>query len=143
MNGCILASNSIGKIEKFIIFWKVKIDKNPNIPINKYKRNVTTISPNFLYQQQQDFRQFNYGIYVNRGPIAGGLWARQSAKNFDSFILMVGLIQETFKFGYSYDITVSDLKNSNTLGAHELSFTMFMPCRSRNKTYNTISCPQF
>ena len=122
---------------------KFTVHMGGNIPINKYKRNVTTISPNFLYQQQQDFRQFNYGIYVNRGPIAGGLWARQSAKNFDSFILMVGLIQETFKFGYSYDITVSDLKNSNTLGAHELSFTMFMPCRSRNKTYNTISCPQF
>ena len=34
---------------------------------------------------------------------------------------MAGIIQETFKFGYSYDITVSELKNSNTLGAHELS----------------------
>jgi hypothetical protein len=56
---------------------------------------------------------------------------------------MAGLIQETFKFGYSYDITLSELKNSNTLGAHELSFTMFMPCRSRSKTYNTISWPQF
>ena len=66
-----------------------------------------------------------------------------SQENFDSFILMAGLIQETFKFGYSYDITVSELKNSNTLGAHELSFTYFLPCRSKSKTYNTISCPQF
>ena len=24
---------------------------------------------NFLYQKQQDFQQFNYGVYVNRGPI--------------------------------------------------------------------------
>ena len=114
-----------------------------NFALNRYRNNVTTISPNFLYQQQQDFQQFNYGVYVKRGPIAGGLWARNSLKNFDSFILMVGLIQETFKFGYSYDITVSNLKNSNTLGAHELSFTLFMPCRSRSKSYNTISCPQF
>ena len=114
-----------------------------NFAINQYRNEVTTISPNFLYQKQQDFQQFNYGIYVNRGPIAGGLWARNSAKNFDSFILMVGLIQEAFKFGYSYDITVSNLKNSNTLGAHELSFTLFMPCRSKSKSFNTISCPQF
>ena len=114
-----------------------------NFPLSRYRNSVTTISPNFLYQKQQDFEQFNYGIYVNRGPIVGGLWARNSLSNFDSFILMVGIIQKTFKFGYSYDITVSNLKNSNTLGAHELSFTLFMPCRSRSKSFNTISCPQF
>ena len=114
-----------------------------NFAINQYRNAVTTISPNFLYQKQQDFQQFNYGVYVSRGPIAGGLWARNSAKNFDSFIVMVGLIQDAFKFGYSYDITVSNLKNSNTLGAHELSFTLFMPCRSRSQSFNTISCPQF
>ena len=54
--------------------------------------------------KQQDFQQFNYGVYVSRGPIAGGLWARNSLNNFDSFILMLGIIQESFKFGYSYDI---------------------------------------
>jgi type IX secretion system PorP/SprF family membrane protein len=114
-----------------------------NIPLSRYSRNTTIISPNFLYQKQQDFQQFNYGLYVNRGPIVGGLWARHSVKNVDSFILMVGLIQEAFKFGYSYDITLSNLKNSNTLGAHELSFTLFMPCRKRSKSFNTINCPNF
>ena len=112
-------------------------------PINRYKNNITTISPNFLYQKQQDFQQFNYGVYLNNGPIVGGLWARHSVKNFDSFILMVGLVQDEFKFGYSYDITVSNLENSNTLGAHELSFSLFLPCKSRSKSFNTISCPQF
>ncbi len=122
---------------------KITAHVGGNIALNKFSRNSTTISPNFMYQKQQDFQQFNYGVYVNRGPMVGGLWMRNSLKNIDSFILMVGLIQETFKFGYSYDITVSNLKNSNTLGAHELSFTLFMPCRSKNKSYNTISCPQF
>ena len=114
-----------------------------NFALSRYRNSVTTISPNFLYQKQQDFQQFNYGVYVNKGPIVGGLWARHSVKNVDSFILMVGLIQDAFKFGYSYDITLSNLKNSNTLGAHELSFTLFMPCRSRSKSFNTISCPSF
>jgi len=114
-----------------------------NIPLNKWSNNVTTISPNFMYQQQQDFQQFNYGVYVNRGPMVGGLWMRNSLKNIDSFILMLGIIQESFKFGYSYDVTLSNLKNSNTLGAHELSFALFMSCRSRSKSFNTISCPQF
>jgi type IX secretion system PorP/SprF family membrane protein len=114
-----------------------------NIPLNRYKNEVTTISPNFMYQQQQDFQQLNYGVYINRGPMVGGLWMRNSLKNIDSFILMVGLIQDSFKFGYSYDITLSNLGNSNTLGAHEVSFTLFMPCRSRSKSFKTISCPQF
>ncbi|MBT4479346.1 MAG: PorP/SprF family type IX secretion system membrane protein [Flavobacteriales bacterium] len=112
-------------------------------PLSRYKNDIITISPNFLYQKQQEFQQFNYGVYINRGPIVGGLWARNSLENFDSFILMFGVIQDAFKFGYSYDITVSNLRNSNTLGAHELSFTLYMPCKTRSKSFNTISCPQF
>jgi len=111
--------------------------------LSRYRNNITSISPNLLYQKQQNFQQFNYGIYVYRGPIVGGLWTRHSMKNFDSFILLIGLMQENFKFGYSYDITLSNLKNSNTLGAHELSFTLYLPCKSKTKSFNTISCPQF
>ena len=114
-----------------------------NIVLNKYSQNSFTISPNILYQGQSEFKQFNYGIYAKKGPIVGGIWARNSLNNFDSFIIMMGLVQETFKFGYSYDITLSNLKNSNTLGAHELSFTLFMPCKSKSKSFNTLSCPQF
>ncbi len=122
---------------------KLTVHAGGNFALSRYKNSVTTISPNFLYQQQQDFQQFNYGVYVKRGAIVGGLWARNSLENFDSFIIMMGLVQESFKFGYSYDITVSNLKNNNTLGAHELSFTIYMPCRSKSRSFNTISCPQF
>jgi type IX secretion system PorP/SprF family membrane protein len=114
-----------------------------NIVINKFSNNPITLSPNILYQSQSSFQQFNYGIYARRGPIVGGAWLRNSVKNFDSFILMMGLVQDSFKFGYSYDITVSELGNDKTLGAHEISFTVFMPCRTKSKSYNTISCPQF
>ena len=122
---------------------KITLHAGGNIIVNEFSNNSFTISPNFLYQRQADFQQFNYGIYAKKGPVVGGIWARHSLKNIDSFILMMGLIQDSFKFGYSYDVTVSDLKNSNTLGAHELSFTLYMPCRSKGKSYNTISCPQF
>ena len=122
---------------------KITVHAGGNILLNKYSHNSFTISPNFLYQGQSEFKQFNYGIYAKKGPIVGGIWARNSLNNFDSFIIMMGLVQETFKFGYSYDITLSNLKNSNTLGAHELSFTLFMPCKSKSKSFNTLSCPQF
>ena len=72
--------------------------------LSEYQNDKIFWSPNILYQQQQEFQQFNYGLYINRGPIVGGLWARNSLKNFDAFILMFGLVQDAFKFGYSYDI---------------------------------------
>ncbi len=122
---------------------KITAHAGGNIEINKYSNNSITISPNILYQNQSAFQQFNYGIYARKGPIVGGVWARNSANNFADFIVMMGLIQESFKFGYSYDITISELGNDKTLGAHELSFTMFMPCTSRSKSYKTIKCPQF
>jgi type IX secretion system PorP/SprF family membrane protein len=138
-----LTSPNQGFISESQLPTKLTAHIGGNVPLNRYSNDVTTISPNFMYQKQQDFQQLNYGVYINRGPMVGGLWMRNSLKNIDSFILMIGLIQDSFKFGYSYDITLSNLKNSNTLGAHELSFTLFMPCRSRSKSFKTISCPQF
>ena len=35
-----------------------------------------TLSPNILYQQQQDFQQLNYGFYLGKGAIVGGIWFR-------------------------------------------------------------------
>ena len=39
--------------------------------------------------------QLNYGVYIIKGPIVGGLWARQSAENFDAFILLLGIEQSS------------------------------------------------
>lgn len=106
-------------------------------------KNAAILSPNVLFQKQQDFMQLNYGVYIIKGPIVGGLWARQSAENFDAFILLLGIEQSSWKFGYSYDVTISDLNNSNTQGAHEFSFAYKLPCRYKGKSYETINCPTF
>ncbi len=98
----------------------------------------TYLSPNILFQKQQDFRQLNLGLYFMRGPIVGGLWWRTG----DSFIALVGFQQGLFKFGYSYDITISKL-STNTAGAHELSFALQLECKPKKKKFRTISCPSF
>lgn len=98
----------------------------------------TYLSPNLLYQQQQDFRQLNLGLYVMKGPIVGGLWYR----NQDAFIALLGFQQGLFKFGYSYDVTVSKLSNV-TAGSHELSFALQFECKPKKKKFRTISCPSF
>lgn len=132
------------------------------IPTGK-RGNETFISPNILYQQQKDFKQLNLGLYVNRGPIVGGLWARFGGKfggvidasttpptiidnnksifNSDSFIALIGFQQGMYKFGYSYDITISKLKHS--YGSHEISFALQLECKQKSQKFKTISCPSF
>ena len=123
------------------------------VPVNQFgvyrtnssmrSQNGVWVSPNFLLQKQQDFLQLNYGVYAIKGPLVGGLWLRQSKENFDAFIVLVGFEGDNWKIGYSYDITISELNNSNTQGAHELSFALRLPCRSKTRGYETINCPSF
>ncbi len=98
----------------------------------------TSISPNIIYQQQQDFRELNLGFYVKRYSFVGGFWYRNS----DAFIVLIGLETNNFKVGYSYDITVSKLTNS-TAGSHELSMGMKFACKKCRKIYRTNICPSF
>lgn len=102
----------------------------------------TTLSLNALYMHQQDFQQLNYGIYFNKYPFVGGVWFRQNFNNPDAMIFLVGLQQEAFKFGYSYDLTVSKLSNASG-GSHEFSVTFQFECPQKMKRIRPINCPQF
>lgn len=107
------------------------------IPVGP-RGSETTISPNILYQQQQDFRQLNLGVYITRGSLVGGLWYR----NNDSFIVLIGVQHGIIKFGYSYDVTLSKLTNA-TAGSHELSLGFQFSCRKPKPKYRSTICPSF
>lgn len=107
------------------------------IPLDPRNGN-SSISPNIIYQQQQDFRELNLGMYLTRGPIVGGLWYR----NADAVVLLIGFQQESIRMGYSYDITVSKL-GIVTAGSHELSFQMLFKCKPKHRRFRTVSCPSF
>lgn len=98
----------------------------------------TFISPNILFQKQQDFRQLNLGFYLMKGPLVGGFWYRHE----DAFIALIGIQKGMIKCGYSYDITVSKLANA-TAGSHEISFQTIFVCKQKQKKYRTVSCPSF
>lgn len=109
----------------------------------RFKRNELSISPNLIFQQQQNFQQLNYGFYLNRNSIVGGIWFRQNFNfHYDAFIMMLGFVQEKFKFSYSYDLTISKLRNQ-TLGAHEVTLAATFNCRAKKKKFRTINCPSF
>lgn len=124
---------------------KYTVHFGSSLPIKSknFRRGELSISPNLLFQQQENFQQLDWGLYVNRKNIVGGIWTRNNFNgHFDSFIILLGYVQTKIKFAYSWDITVSRLKNQ-TLGAHEFSFGYQFNCKQKRKKFRTISCPSF
>ena len=100
------------------------------------------ISPNIVYQFQNGFHYFNYGFYLDWEPFVVGLWFRQGMDNPESVIFQLGVQQDYFKIGYSYDVSVSKLSN-NTSGAHEVSLGILLPCPEQKHKVRAIRCPSF
>ncbi|MFH2095653.1 MAG: PorP/SprF family type IX secretion system membrane protein, partial [Bacteroidota bacterium] len=122
---------------------KYTLHMGTNIPVmaRGLKKGDFFVSPNLLFQQQQDFQQINYGFYVTRKSIVAGIMLRQNIKfQFDSFIMLMGYSISNMKFGYSYDLTVSRLCNQ-TLGAHEISFSYVFNCKPPGPKYHVVKCP--
>jgi type IX secretion system PorP/SprF family membrane protein len=109
------------------------------IPIgDQRKTDAVTISPNILFQKQQDIQQLFIGLYLKKGALVSGLWYR----NRDAFTILLGIQQPHFKIGYSYDLTVSKLTNA-TYGAHEISFALLFSCKETKRRYSPVTCPSF
>jgi len=107
------------------------------IPIDG-KNGEVSVSPNILYQRQQNFQQINLGVYFNKSAFVAGMWYR----NQDAVIVLVGVQQSMYKIGYSYDVTVSKL-TTKSAGSHEISFALQFDCKPKKKKFRTISCPSF
>jgi type IX secretion system PorP/SprF family membrane protein len=116
----------------------VKLTAHGGAIISLERGNESYLSPNILFQAQQKFQQLNLGLYYVKGPFVAGLWYR----NADAVIALVGIQNDNFKFGYSYDVTVSKLAG-NTAGSHEISVQIQFECKAKRKKYRTISCPSF
>ena len=116
------------------------------IDLEKHRRrrriDDPILSPNILYMKQKDFEELNYGLYLNKYPLVGGIWFRQDFHNSDAFIALIGLQTSVVKIGYSYDVTVSKL-SAVTGGAHEISFALLFESRPKKKRIRAINCPSF
>lgn len=112
-----------------------------NIPLRSgnVKAPKTFISPNIIYQHQGGAEQLNLGMYVSRGPLIAGLWYRYD----ESIVALLGFQTGIMKFGYSYDITTSELSTATSKGSHEISLGFQFNCKPRSRRFRTISCPSF
>jgi len=108
----------------------------------RYRPGDPTISPNIVYMQQGAFHQLNWGAYLKMEPLIFGLWYRHFFEGSDAVIVQVGFEYNKFKFGYSYDITVSQLASASG-GAHEFSFALDFNCPVKKSRVREINCPSF
>lgn len=104
------------------------------------------------YRGQKEFDQLDVGVYYTQYVINLGLWYRgipvlkaykPGYSNNDAIALIIGVSEDRFNFGYSYDITISKLIGL-TRGAHELTLS-YQFCNPKKKKVNRvlISCPKF
>ncbi len=128
------------------LYLKYTVHAGMNIEFGgrNYRTNKSNfiLSPNLLYQQQQNARQLNAGFYVEKNPIVLGLWFRHNFTNPDGVLFLIGIKQNKFRFGYTFDLTLSKLK-SNSGGAHELSLTFLVNCNGKRNKPGAIKCPEF
>lgn len=104
---------------------------NINLVRDFRNKNEIYILPAFQYKTQGKYDQLDLGAYLMYNKLMGGLWYRGlpikryalGFPNSDAVALMLGYkIDDQLRFGYSYDITVSNLA-SNSAGAHEISMS--------------------
>jgi type IX secretion system PorP/SprF family membrane protein len=100
------------------------------------------ISPNIIYQQQNNFHQINGGMYLVKLPLVIGAWYRHNFENADAFIVLAGISYDKLKVGYSYDITLARLKSS-TGGAHEVSLAWRFNCIPKLREVFPYNAPGF
>jgi type IX secretion system PorP/SprF family membrane protein len=111
-----------------------------NLPIED---KGISVSPSVMFRSQGPFEQLDLGCYVNFMPIVFGMYYR--ALDNDALIGMVGIQKGNYRFGYSYDYTLSELTNAVSGGSHEISFVIEfdrLKRASRRPSVN-MSCPKF
>jgi len=115
-----------------------------------------SLKPAVYVKNQGTFSQLDVGTYLQLDPIVLGFWYRglplnkqtaKSASSRESLIGLIGIQNNRYSFGYSYDFTVSGL-GVGSGGAHELSFSYvlnwdFGQRKSYQRYRQSFACPRF
>ncbi len=117
----------------------------------------TSLKPALYVKNQGAFSQLDLGTYLQLNPLVIGFWYRglplnkntseSTTANRESLIGLIGIQNNRYSFGYSYDFTVSGL-GAGSGGAHELSFSYvlnwdFGQRKSFQRYRQSFACPKF
>ncbi|MEO7080490.1 MAG: type IX secretion system membrane protein PorP/SprF [Flavobacteriales bacterium] len=117
------------------------------------RKNQQSIVAAFNYRAQGKFDQLDIGAYYERDPIFAGLWYRglplksyqPGYANNDAISVLVGFKAGDWRFGYSYDITISRLA-MNSGGAHEITTILELADRRKKRSMarrRVVPCAKF
>lgn len=105
------------------------------------------------YRSQGTFDQMDFGFSIDSPFLTYGISYRQilmkaapdGAPNHDAISLLLGLTEENFRVGYSYDVTISTLGWGISDGAHELTLTYVWrtPSHLRTRPHRVLPCAEF
>ncbi|MFM6915724.1 MAG: PorP/SprF family type IX secretion system membrane protein [Aquirufa sp.] len=123
-----------------------------SLPLSEGK----SLKPALYIKNQGAFSQLDLGTYLQIDPLVIGFWYRglplnknssESTSSRESLIGLIGIQNNRYSFGYSYDFTVSGL-GIGSGGAHELSFSYvlnwdFGQRKSFQRYRQSIACPKF
>jgi type IX secretion system PorP/SprF family membrane protein len=138
----------------------IKIDLTNTVYRTHGKSREKSITPAFMYKMQGKFDQLDLGMYYYYDPLVIGAWYRgipvlkayqPGYGNNDAVAILLGIRQENFSIGYSYDLTISKLGPTKTNGSHEISLSYIFGGNNgkTNKRPNlrkkdmVIPCPKF
>ena len=99
------------------------------------------------YKTQGPFAQLDLGVQTYLEPFYAGLWYRGipiqsvgSINKSESVIILTGVqLREGVNIGYSYDITVSELRGASG-GSHEISISLLFGDIRRLKKHVRLPC---
>jgi len=119
----ISGSSDVGKLYR-----KYSAHFGAQLPVymHGHHRKKFDIAPQLIIQQQGDFRQINYGLFLTKKGFTAGTWFRQNfGLRYDAVIFLVGFYKRKWQFTYSYDLTVSGLWGDSG-GTSEVSLTFLL-----------------
>ena len=117
-------------------------------------KHPVSIVAAFNYRMQGKYDQLDLGGYFERDPVFAGLWYRglpivkayeQGYQNNDAIAVVVGYKVNDWRFGYSYDITISRLA-AQSGGAHELTMVYELADKRKRKKMakrRVVPCAKF
>ena len=118
------------------------------------KKNPVSIVAAFNYRMQGKYDQLDLGGYFERDPVFAGLWYRgipllkayaPGYQNNDAIAVVVGTKVNDWRFGYSYDVTISRLA-ANSGGAHEITMVYEIADKRKRKSMakrRVVPCAKF
>jgi type IX secretion system PorP/SprF family membrane protein len=110
-----------------------------------------SITPTIHYKSQGASDQLDLGVYGMYSQLMWGVWYRgipflkyaPNVQNNESVVLLLGWVYKNVSFGYSYDITVSQLTEARSGGSHEFSITYLHKSSKKHKPMRRLPCPSF